>query len=197
MKAHAGGNSMAEANSQAQAPEIICTSSRLVYENRWIKLREDAIVRADGSPGIYSVVERADFAAIAAVENGQIYLVEQFRYPIGERHWELPQGAWEDDAHKSAEEVARGELREETGLVAGKMQFVGSLFIAYGLCTQRCNVFFATELEHVGQALDAEEAGLICRSFPLAEFEEMLRDGVIRDGTTMAVFGLLKLKGLI
>lgn len=181
----------------AEAPEIICTGSRVVYENRWIRLREDAIVRPDGVPGIYSVVERADFAAIVAVEAGQIYLVEQFRYPVGGRYWELPQGAWEDDPSKSPEEVARGELREETGLVAGQMQQVGSLFIAYGLCTQRCNVFLATALTQHGQQLDAEEAGMVCRAFPLTEFEEMLREGVIQDGTTMAVFGLLRLKGLI
>ena len=179
------------------APEIVCTGSRLVYENRWIRLREDAIVRADGAPGIYSVVERADFAAIAAIEAGQIWLVEQFRYPVGGRYWELPQGAWEDDPSKSPEEVARGELREETGLVAGQMQQVGSLFIAYGLCTQRCNVFLATDLTQQGQQLDAEEAGLICRPFPLAEFKSMLREGVIQDGVTMSVFGLLRVKGLI
>ncbi|NML14506.1 NUDIX domain-containing protein [Azohydromonas caseinilytica] len=188
---------MAESNTHAGAPEITCTGSRLVYENRWIRLREDAILRADGTPGIYSVVERSDFAVIAAVEAGQIYLVEQFRYPVGGRYWELPQGAWEDDPGKSPEEVARGELREETGLSAGRMQQVGSLFIAYGLCTQRCNVFFATELTQHAQQLDAEEMGMICKPFPLAEFERMLREGVIQDGTTMAVFGLLRLKGLI
>jgi ADP-ribose pyrophosphatase len=188
---------MAELTPHDGAPEIVCTGSRVVYENRWIRVREDAIVRADGAPGIYSVVERADFAAIAAIEAGQIYLVEQFRYPVGGRYWELPQGAWEEDPSKSPEEVARGELREETGLVAGQMQQVGSLFIAYGLCTQRCNVFLATALRQQEQQLDAEEVGMVCRPFSLAEFEEMLREGVIQDGTTMAVFGLLRLKGLI
>ena len=182
---------MTQDNPKAEKPEMVCTASRVVYENRWIKVREDAIVRIDGSPGIYSVVERADFAAIAAVQDGQIYLVEQFRY------WELPQGAWEDDPDKSPEEVARGELREETGLVAGRMQFVGSLFIAYGLCTQRCNVFFGTDLQQHEQQLDAEEAGLICRAFPLAEFERMMREGVIQDGVTVGVFGLMRLKGLV
>ncbi|WP_157271560.1 NUDIX domain-containing protein [Azohydromonas aeria] len=181
----------------ADEPEIVCTGSRVVYENRWIRVREDAIRRADGSSGIYSVVERADFAAIVAVQDGQIWLVEQFRYPAGGRYWELPQGAWEDDPDRPAEEVARGELREETGLAAGRMEFVHAMFIAYGLVTQRCNVFLATDLAPVGQQLDAEEAGLICRAFPLAEFERMLRDGVIQDGVTLAAFGALRLKGLI
>lgn len=192
-----GSKPRPEASEAPESPEIVCTGSRVVYENRWIRVREDAIRRTDGSPGIYSVVERADFAAIAAVQDGQIWLVEQFRYPAGRRYWELPQGAWEDDPDQPAEEVARGELREETGLEAGRMEFVHSMFIAYGLVTQRCNVFFATDLEHVGQQLDAEEAGLICRAFPLAEFERMLRDGVIQDGVTLAAFGVLRLKGLL
>jgi ADP-ribose pyrophosphatase len=50
------------------APDIRTTATRVVYENRWMRVREDAIVRQDGSPGIYGVVEKADFAIIAPVE---------------------------------------------------------------------------------------------------------------------------------
>lgn len=56
-------------------PEIETTGSTVVYKNRWMTLREDAIVRADGSTGLYSVVEKPDFAVIAAVSDGEIYLV--------------------------------------------------------------------------------------------------------------------------
>ena len=101
------------------APNIRTTASRLVYENRWMRLREDAIVRQDGSPGIYGVVEKADFAIIAPVENGMIHLVEQYRYPVQGRYWELPQGSWEDSPGTDPLELARAELREETGLIGG------------------------------------------------------------------------------
>ena len=83
-------------------------------------LREDTIVRADGSTGLYSVVEKPDFAVIAAVSNGELYLVEQYRYPVQARFWELPQGSWEQQT-VDPQVLAKAELREETGLIAGSM----------------------------------------------------------------------------
>ena len=74
-------------------PEIETVGTSIVYKNRWMSLREDAIVRADGSTGLYSVVVKPDFAVIAAVSDGELYLVEQYRYPVQERFWELPQGS--------------------------------------------------------------------------------------------------------
>lgn len=88
-------------------------STRLIYENRWLRLREDSIARDDGSSGLYSVVEKPDFAVIAALEGDGMYLVEQFRYPVGARFWELPQGSLEDDPTADPLKIARAELREE------------------------------------------------------------------------------------
>ena len=74
-------------------PDIEATASRIVYENRWMRVREDAIRRRDGSAGIYGVVEKADFVVVVPVEaDGSIHLVQQFRYPVGARFWEFPQG---------------------------------------------------------------------------------------------------------
>ena len=95
-----------------------------------MRVREDAIERPDGSRGIYGVVEKPDFVAIAAIDRprGLIHLVEQYRYPVSGRYWELPQGSWETRPDVPPEEVARAELSEETGIVAGKMTMVGDLF---------------------------------------------------------------------
>lgn len=73
-------------------PEIETTASKLVYKNRWMTVREDSIVRRNGTSGIYGVVEKADFAVIAAVREKSIYLVEQYRYPVRGRFWKIPQG---------------------------------------------------------------------------------------------------------
>lgn len=70
---------MSQGTTTGSEPEITTLESREVYANRWMRLREDRIRRADGQEGIYSVVEKPDFAVIAAVQNGQIYLVEQYR----------------------------------------------------------------------------------------------------------------------
>ena len=184
------------ADQKARKPEIETVASTEIYKNRWLTLREDAIVRADGSRGLYSVVEKSDFAVIAAIGNGEIHLVEQYRYPVQGRYWELPQGSWEEQSIDPLD-LARAELREETGLTAGSMQQVGRLFLGYGYSTQAYDVFLATDLSEGETELDAEEIGLISRPFKLREVEAMILDGTIKDATTVAVFGLLRLKGLL
>lgn len=176
--------------------EIEKTDSAVVYQNRWMIVREDQILRADGSSGVYGVVEKPDFAVIAAVDACGLYLVEQFRYPVGGRFWELPQGSWEGEDVDPIT-LAKAELREETGLVAGQMVHAGRLSLAYAFCTQGFNVFFATNLEQRAPERDHEEQGLIVKPFPVPEVEAMLRNGTITDATTVAAFGLLRLKGLI
>ncbi len=185
-----------------QAPalaDVRTLDSRMVYENRWMRVREDAIVRSDGSRGIYGVVEKPDFVAIAAIDRprGLIHLVEQYRYPVSGRYWELPQGSWETRPDVPPEDVARAELSEETGLTAGKMTRVGDLFLAYGYSSQRYHVFLAEDLVQGATALETEEADLVSHAFPFAEVEAMIANGIIRDATTVAALGLIRLKGLL
>jgi 8-oxo-dGTP pyrophosphatase MutT (NUDIX family) len=181
----------------ADEPEIVTLSTRVVYENRWMRVREDAIRRRDGSQGIYGVMEKADFVAILAREaDGAVHLVEQYRYPIGRRVWELPQGAWEQVPGADPLEVARGELQEETGLSASRMTHAGDFFQGYGHSTQICHVFLAEGLTRGEAALEAEEQGLVTRCHPAAEFERMLREGEIGDSTTLAAVALLRAKGM-
>jgi 8-oxo-dGTP pyrophosphatase MutT (NUDIX family) len=178
-------------------PEIATLSTRLVYENRWMRVREDSIRRQDGSGGIYGVVEKPDFVTIAALEQGILHLVEQYRYPIGARFWELPQGSWETNPAVDPRELAQRELREETGLEASAMTYAGNLLQGYGYATQAYHVFLATGLRPGPVRLEHEEQGLISRPFALADVEGMIRDGTIRDATTVAALGLLRLKGLL
>jgi ADP-ribose pyrophosphatase len=177
-------------------PEIETTGSKVVYRNRWMTVREDAILRGNGNAGIYGVVEKPDFAVIAAVHNGSVHLVEQYRYPVRGRYWELPQGSWEDRAIDPLE-LARAELREETGLSAGSMCHAGRLFLAYGHSSQAYDLYLATDLRDGEAQLDAEEEGLVSRAFPVPVVEAMILDGTIMDATTVAAFGLLRLKGLL
>jgi len=177
-------------------PEIETLGSTVVYKNRWMGVREDAIVRADGSAGLYSVVDKPDFAVIAAISDDEIHLVEQYRYPVKGRFWEMPQGSWEEQTVDPLA-LAAAELREETGLIAGSMQHAGRLYLAYGYSSQAYDVFLASDLEAGENQLDAEEVGLICRAFKLDQFEAMLTDGTIRDATTIAAYGLLRLKGML
>jgi len=170
-------------------------SSREIYRNRWMTLREDKIRRADGSEGIYGVVTKPDFALIIPREDGAFHLVEQFRYTVQARFLEFPQGTWEDRPEATPEEVAAGELREETGLVAGRMTYVGHLWMAYGFLKQGMHVFLAEDLTQGPHARTPEEQDLVCRKMPIAEFDALVRDGTIKDVATLSAYALLRAKG--
>jgi 8-oxo-dGTP pyrophosphatase MutT (NUDIX family) len=167
-------------------------NTREVYRNPWLRLREDEIERDDGARGIYGVVDKDDCAVIIPVEGDRVYLVGQFRYTIQQHCLELPQGGWET-ADVQPEELARGELREETGFDAEEMTYLGTLYIAYGFANQKQHVFLARGLKHVGTDFDPEEHDLTLHSYTIAEFERMLLDGTIRDCSTVAAWGLYKL----
>jgi 8-oxo-dGTP pyrophosphatase MutT (NUDIX family) len=156
-------------------------------------VREDKILRSNGKPGIYGVVDKEDCAIIIPLdrdsEGERVWLVEQFRYTVQERCLELPQGGWEM-GDIVPEELARGELKEELGLHAEVMVYLGSVWIAYGFTKQKQHVFLATGLSHTETEPDPEEHDLIAHSVPVTEFEEMMLNGAIRDCCTLAAWGL-------
>jgi 8-oxo-dGTP pyrophosphatase MutT (NUDIX family) len=168
---------------------ILTLASREVYRNHWMRVREDEILRSNGKTGIYGVVEKDDAAIILPIDQGRVWLVEQFRYTIQERALELPQGGWEMEV-EDPEELARGELKEEMGLDAAEMTLLGTLWIAYGFTRQRQHVFLASGLTPTEKEPDAEEHDLVVRSVAVGEFEEMMLNGVVRDGCTLSAWGL-------
>jgi ADP-ribose pyrophosphatase len=175
-------------------PSITTLSSREVYRNHWMRVREDEILRSNGQRGTYGVVEKHDGAIIIPIETGdeegdRIWLVEQFRYTIQERVLELPQGAWEQ-AIENPEELARGELKEETGLEAEQMVYLGFSWIAYGFLRQRHHIFVATGLTMTQNEPDAEEHDIAVRSVSIADFERMMLEGKIHDGCTHAAWAI-------
>ncbi len=174
-------------------PSITTLASREIYRNRWMRVREDEILRSNGQKGIYGVVDKSDSAIILPVDGDRVWLVEQFRYTIQARALELPQGSWEEDEDATAEELARGELQEETGLHAATMTYLGTLWIAYGFLRQQQHVFLATGLSPVGTDPDAEEHDLTLHSIPIADFEQRMLDGRIRDNCTIAAWGLYRI----
>jgi 8-oxo-dGTP pyrophosphatase MutT (NUDIX family) len=168
---------------------ITTLSSREIYRNPWMRLREDQILRSNGKQGIYGVVEKDDAAIIIPVDRGRVWLVEQFRYTIEQRALELPQGGWEMEV-ENPEELARGELKEEIGLIAAQMTYLGWLWIAYGFTRQKHHVFLASGLTETEKDPDPEEHDLEVRSLTIDEFEAKMLDGTIRDNCTLAAWGL-------
>jgi 8-oxo-dGTP pyrophosphatase MutT (NUDIX family) len=169
-------------------------STRVAYSNRWMTVREDVIQRTDGSRGIYSVVEKPDFALVIPIEEEHLYLVEQYRFPVGARYLEFPQGSWERNPSADPITVARGELQEETGLCAGRMDYVGHLFVAYGMSSQGFHVFRATQLIQGKPNPENEEQDLVVKRVPVAVFEQLVRSGGIKDAASVSAWALLAMR---
>lgn len=142
--------------------------SRLIYENAWFRVIEDKVIRPDGRPGIYGVIELAPTVGVLAINAQQeVALVGQWRYTRRRYCWELPVGASKpEDASMLA--AAQRELREETGLEAAEWMELGVLDSIVGATTERATLFLARGLTQREDAQDAEEE-ITVRWVPLDE----------------------------
>lgn len=175
------------------APDMWPEATTTVYENPWMRVREDRFRRRDGSSGVYGVVDKQDFSIVIAEEDGRLHLVEQFRYPIGRRSWEFPMGGWPPGRTGSMLELARAELQEETGLTARDWTLLGNLHEAPGFCSQGFAVYYATGLQAGDHDREDSEIDMVHGVFTRQQLRSMIVDGTIVDGTTVAAYGLLLL----
>ncbi len=169
-------------------------ASREVYRNPWLVLREVDIRRPDGTPGIYSVVDKPTYALVIPYDGERFALVEQFRYPVGARRWEFPQGTAPDLAHSAPTELAQRELQEETGLRAASFERLGQLDVAPGLSSQQGWVFLATGITEGEPDREHEEQDMHSAWFSRADVERMIRCGEIVDAQSVAAFALFMLR---
>lgn len=169
-------------------------SRKTVYQNRWMQVHEDAVRFPDGSEGIYGLVDKPDFALIIPRhEDGRFQLVEQYRYPVGGRYWEFPQGSWEGVQNADLKRVALGELEEETGFKATSLTKLGHLFEAYGYSNQGFDVFLAEGLVQGKLKRERTEQDIETAAFTRAEITSMIHLGQIKDAPTIAALGLFSL----
>jgi 8-oxo-dGTP pyrophosphatase MutT (NUDIX family) len=168
-------------------------TSREVYRNSWLTFREDEIRRSDGSSGIYSVVDKPAYALVIPLDGDRLHLVEQFRYPLGQRCWEFVQGTAPGLGEIPPAELAARELAEETGLRAGDLQEIGRLAIAPGLTSQTGTVWLARDLTQGEPEREVEEQDMRSAWFDRSDFEKMISTGVIIDAQTLAAYTLLLL----
>ena len=166
-------------------------SSRVVYENRWMRVHEDRLERPDGEPGLYAWIEKSPAALVVPLGDEYVWLIEQYRHTVGERFWEFPQGAWEDSPDADAESLARGELAEETGLRAASMEPLGRLYYNYGLSAQFVDLWLATGLEPGPQDLEATECGLRVGRVSVGELEAMIARGEVCDAASVAAWHMV------
>lgn len=158
--------------------------SRPIYENPWIAVREDQVLRPDGTPGIYGVVafKNRAIGVLPVDEHGRIWLVGQYRYPLDQYSWEIPEGGGGLD--EPPEVAARRELREETGLAAGTLELIATAHLSNSVSNELALVYRATELTHGLSAPEGSER-IEVRLVEWDDAWERLRRGEITDSMTV------------
>jgi 8-oxo-dGTP pyrophosphatase MutT (NUDIX family) len=155
-------------------------SSREVYENNWIRVREDIVIRPDGEQGIYGVVHFRNTAVgvLAIEEDDSIYLVGQYRYTIERYSWEIPEGGCAENEEPLS--AAKRELEEETGLSASHWERLGEAYLSNSVTDEWAVWYVAkglTQGEHNPEG--TEELRLRC--VPFSRALEMVLAGEITD----------------
>ena len=158
-----------------------------------MRLREDDIRRPDGSTGVYAVVDKPTYALVIPQDGDRFHLVEQFRYPLGLRRWEFPQGTAPEQEHLEPRELAIRELREETGLRAASMAALGQLDVAPGMSSQRGWVYLATGITEGEHEREHEEQDMHSEWFSRTQLERLIRGGEITDAQSIAAWALFML----
>jgi 8-oxo-dGTP pyrophosphatase MutT (NUDIX family) len=163
-------------------------SSRLIYENPWIKVREDQVIQPDGRPGIYGVVEFQNRAVgVLAIDDADhVWLVGQYRYPLGVYSWEIPEGGCPPD--EPLETCARRELQEETGLTCERLEPLVTSHLSNSVSNEWGIVYSAIGLKRGLSNPDGTER-IEVKRVPFCEALEMVHEGTITD--SLSVIALL------
>ncbi|WKK81218.2 NUDIX hydrolase [Marivirga arenosa] len=168
--------------------------STLKYDNPWIKVEEHDVINPSGKEGIYGKVHFKNIAVgvIPIDENDNTYLVGQYRYPLDQYSWEIPEGGCPEN--EDVLEAAKRELKEETGLSAKDWNEFMKIHTSNSVSDERGVVYLAKGLTQ-GEVQFEETEDIKVKKLPLSEAFEMVLDGEITDSISMA--SLLKLKCLI
>ena len=163
-------------------------NSREVYRNPWLSLREDEVLRPNGSPGIYSVVETRIAAGVVVLTlEWDIVLVGQYRYPTDQYSWEIIAGGTDDGEEPLA--AAKRELAEEAGLIAKEWHHVGvDLQMSNCITAEMGQIYIAQDLEETDLAPDETEE-LQLKRIPFAKAVAQVESGELTDG--FSVMGIL------
>lgn len=167
--------------------------ARQVYENPWIRVREDEVVQPDGKPGIYGVVQFRNKAVgvIPIDDEGYTYLVGQYRYPLNVYSWEIPEGGCPEGENPL--EAGKRELLEETGLIAEKWELLCKSHLSNSATDEEATLYLAEGLKQgIAQPEGTERLSL--RRVPFVKALDMVTNGEITDAMSMLAILLLARK---
>jgi 8-oxo-dGTP pyrophosphatase MutT (NUDIX family) len=160
-------------------------SRRVGYQNPWITVFHDEVIRPDGSPGVYGVVHFANAAVgvVAIDDQDRVALVAQHRYTLDHRSWEIPEGG--APPAESPLEGAQRELREEAGVEASEWREIARVHVSNSVTDEAATLFLATGLSHGPTALESTETDLTLDWVAFDEALSMVMDGRITDALSV------------
>jgi ADP-ribose pyrophosphatase len=170
-------------------------SSRLVYQNRWTRLREDIAELPDGHTTIYGVVTLGQCVGVLPfLDDDQVLMVRQYRYVQQENHrWEMPTGGVH--AGEDPQLAAQRELQEEVGYTAGRLTWVSSYYTSKSVCDETAHLYLGYDLSPAPLPPDETEFFEVA-ALPFAEVVELVLKSEIRDSmTVIAVLHAARLRG--
>ena len=171
-------------------------SSEDIYDNPWISLREDKVINPSGGDGIYGVVHMKNLAiGIVPLDNeGNIYLVGQYRYTLNEYTWEIPEGG--GPHNEDPLDAAKRELKEETGFTANSWSKLCRIHTSNSVTDEAGHIFLAEDLV-AGESAPEETEDLKTKKVRLAEAVDMVMRSEITDSLSIAgIMVAARLKGI-
>ncbi len=164
-------------------------STQFIYENPWIQVTESQVINPSGGAGIYGVVHFKNKAIgiVPVDDQGFTWLVGQYRYPLDEYSWEIPEGG--GPLGVDALESAKRELKEETGMEAEQWTLISRIHTSNSVCNEEGFIFLAQQLSF-GESQPEETEQLVVRKVHLSEAVEMVMQNQITDSLSIA--GILK-----
>lgn len=169
-------------------------SKQSVYENNWIKVEHHEVKNAAGNDSIYGTVHFKNLAIgiIPLDEDNNTWLVGQYRFPLNEYSWEIPEGGGQLKVDPLTS--AKRELKEETGLLANEWTEIMRLNTSNSVTDELGIIYLARELT-IGESAPDEDEQLEIKKVPFEEAYRMVMQGEIKD--SLSVAGILKLKLLL
>ncbi len=165
-------------------------SSRPVFEGRVVSLRVDEVLLPGGGTSTREIIDHRPAVVIVPIdESGNLLLVRQYRYAVGETLLEAPAGIVEEG--EDPDETAQRELQEEVGRKSGDLRKLGEFWATPGFCNELMHAYVARDLSHSSLAADDDE-NITVVAVPVAEALDMIAAGTIRDAKTIATLLLAR-----